>query len=290
MSFTSLKIIAMTYKSTLLVSAAVILLLGAGAVAVYQHSPPEAAIVTPAATAANGLSANGAGDAPMPAKTPRPAGARPGDPAAEKKQDGGHEAGLREMQRDQRIESRILALTTRLNLAPQQVTAIRQAMNKADRDRAALRQNEAVRRRAGTNDPAAMAADLAGFASIQESQEAGIATALSAEQLAAYEQYRQEYQQAQASIWANQQVGTLQTMLDLTEQQQDSVYQLLSRQAAGYDVSETLAQGGEAAKAFEEQSLADLPATLQGMQQILTAQQLQLYQTQMQQRAALMQK
>jgi hypothetical protein len=59
---------------------------------------------------------------------------------------------MREMDRKQRQDAKLLALTTKLNLTTEQQAAIRAALEKGSADRDALREAGEVRRRSGTRD------------------------------------------------------------------------------------------------------------------------------------------
>lgn len=193
---------------------------------------------------------------------------------------------MRESERALRIESRLLALKTKLNLTPEQETAVRAAMEKANAEREALRQASAGLREewAKLSDEerdARHREEVAKFAAVDAAQEAEITALMSEEQLAAYEQYKSEQKQTEVENRANMQLGQLQSMLSLTEEQKDAAFQYFAQQAQTFDPREIMAQGGDPREFFEEQQKAQLEA----MRQILTPEQFELYSKQEEQRA-----
>lgn len=227
-------------------------------------NPPDAA---PAASAPAPVAANG----------------NPSDPGRAEREARFRE--MRTMERTQRIDARLLALRTKLNLTPDQETTLRAAMEKGSADREALRQS--MWNRPPAENPEAeerrRREDGEKFAASDAAQEEAVTTAMSPEQLTAYGEYRTEQRQQEVETRANQQLGDLQGRLSLTEEQKESAFQYFAQQAQSFDPREVMAQGGDMRAAFEAQQKAQLEA----MSRILTAEQYGLYSKQEEQRAAM---
>lgn len=193
---------------------------------------------------------------------------------------------MRLLDRAQRADAKILALKTKLNLTPEQETAVRAAMAKASATRDALRTAGDARRRAGgpPEDEKTRQQEMAKFAATETDQETAIAAGLTEEQAAAYTDYKAELKQTQVESRANQQLNDLQNKLSLTAEQKDAAFQFYAQQEQnGFDPGAIAAQGGDVQKAFEER----LQTTLAGMKTILTLEQYELYSKQEQERATL---
>ena len=171
---------------------------------------------------------------------------------------------MREMQRSQRIESRLLALTTALNLTPKQREIIQAALEKGSSERDAIREAAFTSGKPPTPDQ---------FAASEKAQEDALLASLTSDQLGAYTQYKETEKQNRAETRANQQLNELQNSLSLTADQKDAAYQLFASQALN---PATPAEGSDQAKAWEEQR----QATLSAMEKILTPEQYELYQKQ----------
>ncbi len=196
-----------------------------------------------------------------------------------------HFRKMREMDRKQRQDSRMLALTTKLNLTPEQQTAIRAALEKSSTEKDTLREAGETRRRSGTKDTEEVRrADMAKFAELDTLQEKTIAATLSAEQLAAYTEYQAEQKRTTVENKANQQLGDLLTRFSLTEDQKDAAFQVFAKQEEenSLEPSRVAAMGGDFVKLFEERQKAQLDS----LKQILTPDQYELYKTQQEQRSA----
>jgi hypothetical protein len=191
---------------------------------------------------------------------------------------------FRQVDRAQRVDSRILALKTNVNISPAQETVIRAAMAKGSQDRDALRESSGSRTR-GTEEEERerRRQDGVQFAAIDAAQEAAITASLSAEQLTAYEEQKTAQRKTEVENQANRQLGDLQNRLTLTEEQKDAVFQQFAEQAQSFDWRETMAQGTDMQVAMEEQ----LKLQLEAMQQILTPEQYELYQKQEEERAGM---
>lgn len=192
---------------------------------------------------------------------------------------------FRKLERTQRIEARILALKTKLNLTPQQEVAVRQAMEKGSADRDALREAGMERRRSGQpEDDAARQVEMAKFKAAEAAQEEAITSIMSEDQLAAYGDYKAEQKATEVESRANQQLNDLQNKMALSDDQKDAAFQFYAQmEQTGFDPGEIAAQGGDVRKAFEERQAV----MLQGMEQILSPEQYQLYSTQEKQRSEL---
>lgn len=217
-------------------------------------------------------------------------GKEPGKANPEETERVAREARFREMRtldRTQRIDARILALKTKLNLTPEQETAVRAAMEKGSLDRDALREAGDARRRAGGAEETdkTRQAEMAKFAAVEAAQEKAITGAMTDEQLTAYDQYKAEQKATQVESRANQQLSDLQGKLSLTDAQKDAAFQFYAaqEQAGGFDPAQIAAQGGDPRKFFEDRQ----NLTLEAMQQILTPEQYELYSKQETERAAL---
>jgi hypothetical protein len=193
---------------------------------------------------------------------------------------------LRELDRKQRQDAQILALTTKLHLTPEQQTAIRAALDKGSAERDALREAGFARHQAGGGGDSeeARRADLAKFAAVNAAQEQSIASGLSAEQLAAYTDYKTEQKQTSIENKANQELGDLLKNFSLSEDQKDAAFQFFAGQAKDnpFDPDRIAAMGGDIRKIFEQQQKSKLEA----FKRILTPAQYELYNTQQEQRAA----
>lgn len=192
---------------------------------------------------------------------------------------------MRTMDRTQRIDARILNLKTKLNLTPEQETAIRTAMEKGSTDRDALRESMDARRRAGTEDTdKTRQADAAKFAASEADQEKAITAGMSDEQLTAYEAYKTEQKATQVEAQANRQLNDLQNKLSLTDDQKDAAFQFYAAQEQnGFDPGKIAAEGGDPAKYFEERQ----KTALEAMKQILTPEQYELYSKQEEERSTM---
>jgi len=176
-------------------------------------------------------------------------------------------------------------LKTKLNLIPEQETAIRAAMAQASATRDALREAGDARRRSGApEDEKARQKDMAAFADTEADQETVIAAALSEEQAAACTEYKAEQKATQVESRASQQLNDLQNKLSLTNGQKDAAFQFYAQQEpTSFDPAAIISQGGDVQKAFEERQ----KTTLEGMQNILTPEQYELYSKQEAERSAL---
>lgn len=282
-------LIIMSYKTHIIIGSALVL---AGAALLAVRSGTDSSNASASQNAGLSISSAGLG-ASSSLENTKASRIRPGNeskPGETKAGGEAREATRRQLEKDQTIDSRLLALKTRLNLTPQQEAAVRAAYEQANRQRDGLRAAEAVRRRDGTETAQTRQADREAFAQIRASESLSVNAALDEGQQTAYEEYQADAIRAQANTWANQQLGSITAMLDLNETQQGQVFDLLTQQVQSFDPNPTLDQGGSPIKAFDEQSMNALPATLQSMQQILTPAQFQLFQSQMEQRAAALQK
>ncbi|MES2709778.1 MAG: hypothetical protein V4726_24485 [Verrucomicrobiota bacterium] len=192
---------------------------------------------------------------------------------------------MRTLERAQRIDARILALKTKLNLTPEQETAVRAAMDKGSADREALREaGDARRRNGGEETDKTRQADMAKFAALETAQEKAITDLMTEDQLAAYDQYKTEQKATQVESRANQQLNDLQGKLSLTDEQKDAAFQFYADQEQnGFDPGKIAAEGGDPRKYFEERQ----KQTLEAMRQILTAEQYELYSKQEEARSTL---
>ena len=194
---------------------------------------------------------------------------------------------MRSLERTQRIDAKILALKSKLNLTPEQEVAIRAVMEKGSSDREALREAMDARRRAGraTEDTDTTRQEaMAKFAAAEAAQETAITAAMSEDQLAAYDAYKAEQKQTQVESRANQQLNDLQNKLSLTAEQKDAAFQFYAQQEqTGFRPGQIAAQGGDVQKAFEERQ----KTMLEGMQAILTPEQYELYSKQEEELSAL---
>ncbi len=192
---------------------------------------------------------------------------------------------MRELDRQQRHDAKILALTTKLNLTTEQQAVIRAALEKGSTDRDALRDAGEGRRRAGSRDTEEKRrAEMAKFAAIDAAQEETIAASLSAEQLAAYTEYQTEQKLTTIENRANQQLGDLLTRFSLSEDQKDAAFQFFAKQEEehGFEPARIAALGGDFMLLFEQRQKDKLEA----LKQILTPEQYALYSTQEEQRSA----
>jgi hypothetical protein len=183
---------------------------------------------------------------------------------------------MREVQRAQRIESRLLALTTKLNLTPDQKEAVQAALEKGSKDRDAIREaafNSADGKRPGPEQ----------FAASEKTQEDAILATLTPDQLGAYDEYKQAEKQTRVETRASQQLNELQSSLALTPGQRDAAFQLFAEQAQNSAIGSSAAPDADPAKAWEAQH----QLTLQAMEKILTPEQYELYQKQDAQRTEL---
>jgi hypothetical protein len=183
---------------------------------------------------------------------------------------------MREVQRAQRIESRLLSLSTKLNLTPAQKEAVQAALEKGSKDREALRE-------AAFNNTDGKPPGAEKFAASEKAQEDAILAALTPEQLTAYDEYKQAEKQTRVETRASQQLNELQSSLSLTAEQKDAAFQLFAEQAQTSTVGPAAPGDTEAAKAREAQH----QATLTAMEKILTPEQFELYQKQDAQRTEL---
>lgn len=223
---------------------------------------------------------------PPSGESPRPG--PPGGEAPPGKHGGAREAKfrkMRELDRKQRQDAKILDLTTKLHLSPEQQDAIRAALEKGSAGRDALRDAGEQRRRSGQQDSeATRREDAEAFAAIDAAQEQAIAASLSAEQVLAYTEYQTEQKRTTIENRANQQLGDLLTRFSLTEDQKDAVFQFFARQEEenGFEPSRIAAWGGDFMALFEQRQKDKLAA----LKQILTPEQYSLYQSQEEQRSA----
>lgn len=192
---------------------------------------------------------------------------------------------MRAMDRTQRIDARILNLKTKLNLTPEQETAVRAAMEKGSLDRDALREAMDARRRSGEEETdKTRQANAAKFAASEAEQEKAITATMSDEQLTAYEAYKTEQKATQVEAQANRQLNDLQSKLSLTDEQKDAAFQFYADQEQnGFDPGKIIAEGGDPAKYFEERQ----KTTLEAMKQILTPEQYELYSKQEEERSTM---
>lgn len=169
---------------------------------------------------------------------------------------------MRDVRRAQRIESRLLALGTALNLTPNQKAAVQAALEKGSSERDALRE-------AGFSSGKPPSPEQ--FAASEKAQEDAILATLTSDQLGAYSEYKDAEKQTRAETRASQQLNELQSSLSLTAAQKDAAYQLFADQAIA-----PAATSADPAKAWEEQRAA----TLAAMSEILSPEQYELYQKQ----------
>ncbi len=214
---------------------------------------------------------------------PETAGPGPGETAK-----SGREARfrqMREMDRKQHQDAKILALTTKLNLTAEQQVVIRAALEKSSIQRDALRDAGESRRRAGIRDTEEKRReDMMHFGAIDVALEETIAASLSAEQLAAYSEYQTEQKLATIENRANQQLGDLLTRFSLSEDQKDAAFQFFAKQEeeSGFEPARIAALGGDFMLLFEQRQKDKLEA----LKQILTPEQYALYSAQEEQRSA----
>ena len=193
---------------------------------------------------------------------------------------------MRVMDRTQRHDAKILALTTKLNLTPEQQTAVRSALEKGSAERDAIRDAADGRRRAGKVDTEEQRqGNVAEVARIEANQEETIVAGMSGDQLAAYSAYQTEQKQATVESRANQQLGDLTNKFSLTEEQKEAAFQFFAGQEEeqGSDPALITAAGAAARTVFEQR----LQTQLEGMKQILTPEQFELYSAQQAQRSAM---
>lgn len=193
---------------------------------------------------------------------------------------------MRQMDRVQRQDAKILALTTKLNLTPEQAAAVRAALEKGSAERDAIRDAGDERRRAGTPDSdEKRRADMATFAAIETAQEANITAGMSADQLAAYSEYKTEQKQSTVESQANRQLGDLSNKFSLTEEQKEAAFQYYAAQEQdnGFDPARLAAEGADMRTVFEQRQKQQLEA----MKQILTPEQFELFNTQEEQRSTM---
>lgn len=244
----------------------------------------DAAPASPAATDGTGREMGS-----MDRRTGPPGGQPPGEPPDRKSRNTEREAkfrAFRELERKQRLDAKILALTTKLNLTPEQQTAIRAALEKGNAERDALREAGFSRRDAGGKDDTeeVRRAEMAKFAAVDAAQEQAIAAGLSAEQLQAYTDYKTEQKQNSIENQANRQLGDLLKNFSLSEDQKDAAFQVYAKQAKDnpFEPDRIAAMGGDIRKIFEQQQKSELEA----FKRILTPDQYELYKTQQEQRSS----
>ncbi|MES2709874.1 MAG: hypothetical protein V4726_24975 [Verrucomicrobiota bacterium] len=229
-----------------------------------------------------------AGGSAMPQPGPGPMAGPPDEPPGRKPKDPERVAKMRaDRERDRKLrhDAKILDLTTKLNLTAEQKTAIRAALDKGAADRDALREAAFSRPRPQTGDTEeTRRADMAKFAALNAAQEEAIAAGLSAEQLAAYSEYKTEQKQTTVENRANQQLGDLLRTFSLTEDQKDAAFQFFARQEQenGFDPDRVAAMGGDFVSLFDQRQKNELEA----LKRILTPEQYELYKTQQEQRTA----
>lgn len=224
-----------------------------------------------------------AGAPTPPGGSPERTGSRPDDPAKSEREAKFRK--MRELDRQQRHDAKILALTTKLNLTTEQQAVIRAALGKGSAERDALRDAGESRRRTGTRDTEEKRReDMAKFAAIDAAQEAAIAGSLSAEQLASYSEYQTEQKLTTIENRANQQLGDLLSRFSLSEDQKDAAFQFFAKQEeeSGFEPARIAALGGDFMQLFEQRQKDKLEA----LKQILTPEQYALYSTQEEQRSA----
>lgn len=193
---------------------------------------------------------------------------------------------MRMMDRTQRHDAKILALTTKLNLTSEQQAAVRAALEKGSAERDAIRDAADERRRAGKVDTEEKRqADRVTVAAIETTQEEKITAGMSADQLAAYSAYQTEQKQATVESRANQQLGDLANKFSLTEEQKEAAFQFFAGQEEqnGFDPARLAAGGGDIRTLFEQRQKEQLEA----LKQILTPAQFELYSAQQAQRSAI---
>lgn len=218
-----------------------------------------------------------------------------GDRGPEAGADGGNSRAarmrqLRSMDRAQRLEAKVLDLTSSLNLTADQQSVVRAALENGSGERDAMRAAAMERRRSGqSGTDAAWRTEFSKYAASEAAEEEKIAAALSAEQLTEYSEYITKQKQDSVESRANQQLGDLQGRFTLTEEQKDAAFQFFAQQEeqnAALRTQDTAAAAGSAedsAKVFEERQTARLEA----MRKILTPAQFELLRVQEDQRAAL---
>ena len=192
---------------------------------------------------------------------------------------------MRMMDRTQRHDAKILALTTKLNLTSEQQSAVREALEKGSADRDAIRDAADVRRRAGKQDTDEQRqADWVSVAAIETAQEEKIATGMSADQLAAYAAYQTEQKQVTVEGQANQQLADLANKFSLSEEQKEAAFQYFASQEAENETiqARAVAAGGDLRALFEQRQKEHQA----GMKLILTPEQFKLYSAQQDQRSA----
>ncbi|MDB6080418.1 MAG: sigE 1, partial [Akkermansiaceae bacterium] len=224
--------------------------------------------------------------APVSAARAVPGLRSPGQTAQEDGRDE-HDPELRLLQRRQQIDSRLFALRNRLNLTPGEEEEIRAVLTAGDAQRDVIHLAEADRRREGGDTVEAQQQDRTRFRENLATQEAAILALLSEEQAEAYQRYCDGWMADRRQEWATQQAGALRDQVDLTPPQQEAAAALFSQQAGGFDPLIALSEGGQVLKSFDEQSDAAGLGIQQSLQSILTPAQWELYQTQLEQRAAL---
>ncbi|RYD38471.1 MAG: hypothetical protein EOP86_00745 [Verrucomicrobiaceae bacterium] len=211
-----------------------------------------------------------------------PAAARPED--AERAAREARFQEMRQMDRAQRHDARVLALTTKLNLSPEQQNAVREALQKGSADRDAVREAGDARRRDGAQDTdETRRADMAKIAAIDAAQEENIAATMSGDQVTAYADYKNEQKQVTVENRANQMLGDLQNRFSLTDEQKDAAFQYFAKQEqeSGFDPVQIVAQGGDPMALMEQMQKERLEA----LKQILTPEQFALHSAQEAQRA-----
>lgn len=226
-------------------------------------------------------------DRNRPGKNGGPRGDQSGPEGTHKPRDEAREVRfreMREMDRKQRQDAKILALTTKLNLTPDQQATIRAALEKGSQERDALREAGFARRQEGTRETEeARRAEMAKLAAVDAAQEQAITAGLSAEQLAAYSGYQTEQKQNTIENRANQQLGDLLTRFSLTEDQKDAAFQFFAKQEEeyGFEPDRVAAMGGDFMSLFEQRQ----KNALEALKQILTPEQYELYRAQQEQRS-----
>ena len=250
---------------------------------VLHHQVKEAPVrAMGAVVSSGGMNAKPAGDK----ETPVRENAGVADQTPEQAARSAQFRKMRMMDRAQRQDAKILALTTKLNLTPEQQAAVRAALEKGSADRDAIRDAGDERRRAGTADTEEKRrADRATVAAIETTQEQSIVAGMSADQLAAYSEYQTEQKQATVESRANQQLGDLANKFSLTEEQKEAAFQYFAGQEEenGFNPARTAAAGGDSRTIFEQRQKEQLEA----LKQILTPEQFELYSAQQAQRSAM---
>ncbi len=131
---------------------------------------------------------------------------------------------LHEMERIYQREARLTAMAEQLGLNENQISIVNAAMEKADADRKALWE--------ATGGPGHPPPDKAALDAVVDTQEATIAAVMSADQQAAFDEFRAEEVQNRQEIFANRLLGEMQGGLHLSAEQKDKLFAVFAAQAA----------------------------------------------------------